>query len=209
MKKVLSILLAFVLAALAPCAFADELTVQAVPTGVSPGLFTALFEFVTSQGDYSYTLEENAVSEDGYEVYTAHANGIAMDVKAYAADDTVEYVIGTAIEYKINSPEEAGKLGTWFGGSLANAVFTVYFGGGGENTDEAMAALNASVDEFLTFLQETLSNYDNLKRGAAMTTSILGYPTGIEISGAANSKSATLNLKFIITGKDGQLEISK
>ena len=28
-------------------------------------------------------------------------------------------------------------------------------------------------------------------------------------AGTAGSKSATLNLKFIITGKDGKLEISK
>ena len=210
MKKTVSLLLVFLLVVLSACAFADTLSVRpGTPAGISKDFYKAVFDITCSTVGVSYTWEEQPAAEDGYEVYTAHADEIRMDLKVYTSGGKVSHVAIVAENYYIPGPDEAFILGEWLSQTLGSAVFSFYYAEGGKNTDNMGILLDACIDQYSLFLGTSLTDHSALPGGIATTMDVLEYPTGLEINGTGTEKEATLNIRFVVTTKDGQVEVSK
>ncbi len=168
-----------------------------------------MFDIASSTAGFSYTWEEQPAAEDGYEVYTAHADGIRMDLKVYTTGGKVSHVAIVTENYDIPGPNEAFVLREWLGQTLGSAVFSFYYAEGGENTEDMGDQLDAGINQYLLFLSTGLKDHSAIPGGIATAVDILGYKTGLEISGIGTDTEATLNIRFIVTTKDGLVEVSK
>ena len=210
MKRTAAIVLALILSLVSVGAFADTLTIQpTTPINITQDNFRSVFDIVSNASDFVFTWEEAPVAEDGYEVYTAHANDVALDVKLYAADGALLYVASQIKEYKIRSSSDAFTIGQWVGGSFAAIAYTAYLADTGDLSGERAEELNAATAQIVEFLGECLNDNQKLKAGAVTTLTVLDHPAACEISGVATSKEGTLNIRVVVAGQDSVLGSEK
>ena len=208
MKKALSVFLILALALLSACASADTLVIRTgAPSAASMGSFKAFFDYIASSVEYSVVWEDTPVSENGYEVYTAHANGTALSIKVYVSGGAVSHIIVQSDGYAVNSTYDAGMLGQWFGKTLYTAVASLYFGESTNPGIQLPAALSAGVDRAMETLMACLGD-NRIMNGIVTAMNILDYPVGLEITATGSSIPAALNMKFAVAGKSSRLESS-
>ena len=58
-------------------------------------------------------------------------------------------------------------------------------------------------------LTNGFSSDDQLAKGLAAYTTVLGYPTGLGISGTIDGLNVTLTMNIAVTSADGQLNVVK
>lgn len=210
MKRTAAILLALILALAAVGAFADTLAIQpGTPIGAPPDVFCSVFDIVSDASGFTFTWEEAPVSEDGYEVYTAHANDVDLDVKLYASDGYVSYAASQIKEYKITNSDEAFTIGQWIGGSFAAVAYTAYLADSGDVSGERAEELNDAASQIVEFLGECLDDNQKLKAGAVTTFTALDHPVACEVSGVATSQEGILTMRVVVAGLDAIFESGK
>ena len=137
MKRTAAMFLALTLALVSVGAFADTLTIQpGTPINATPDIFQSVFGIIAGASGLSFTWEEAPVAEEGYEVYTAHAGNVDLDVQLYVSDGFVSYAACQIKEYKINNANDASTIGRWVGGSFAAIVYTAYLADSGDMSGE-------------------------------------------------------------------------
>ena len=204
MRKTAAVLLACALALFSVGAFADTLTIrQGTPIDATPDVFKSVFDIIANASEFAFSWEEAPVSEDGYEVYTAHANDVDLDVKLYVSDGAVSYAVCQINEYKIRTADDAFTIGKWIGGSFGVIVYTAYLADSGDVSGERVGELNEGTEQIVQFLGECLDDNQKLKEGAVTTLTVLDHPTACEISGAVTPKEGTLNIRIVVAGPDG------
>ena len=206
MKRTAAILLALTLALVSVGAFADTLTIQpGTPINATPDTFQSVFGIIAGASELSFTWEDAPAAEEGYEVYTAHADGVDLDVKLYVSDGYVSYAACEIKEYKISNTNDAYTIGQWIGNSIASIAYTVYLADSGDMSGERADELNEAAQQIIQFMGECLSDAQKLQDGAIMTFTVLDHPAGCEISGVATPQEGILNIRIVVAGQDGVL----
>ncbi len=206
MKKTAAILLALTFALASAGALADTLTVQpGTPINATPDIFQSVFGIIAGSSRLFFTWEEAPAAEEGYEVYTAHAGDVDLDVKLYVSDGFVSYAACQIKEYKISNANDAYTIGKWVGSSIASIAYTVYLADSGDMSGDRAEELNDAAQQIVQFMAECLGDAQKLQDGAVMTFTVLDHPAGCEISGVATPQEGTLNIRIVVAGQDGVL----
>ena len=212
MKKILALLLALTMILASGLAFADVIVLTpGTPTGCGAELFKAYFTVMTQNAGYNFTWTTTPLSEDGTDVYTALSEDGAMTVKAFCVDGNVSYVLGYgSLSVDTTDQASAEKFGEWLGAALSGACLSIYAG------DEGPDAVAGITDQFqnevtplLYSVTSKLTSDEKMKNGVADITTVLGYPCGMLISGAAEGTTVNMTMQVYVGSKDTQLVIDE
>ena len=98
----------------------------------------------------------------------------------------------------------------FFGATLGGSLVSLKIGEDGlasiseGNLDTEM---QEAIKPLEPILLSAFMSEENLAKGAAGSVVALGYPVGIEVSGSMNGDEITVNMKVMVTSKDGQLNV--
>ena len=211
MKRFLALILSLVMICTAGLAFADSLVVTpGAPTGCAFTLFQTYFDILTQSSGYTFNWDSSAVQEDGFDVYSATTEDGAMSIKVHCTDGKVSYVTGEGtIKTKMSDTNGARKFGEWFGVSMAGTCLGLYAGENGADalTQEVSTRFQTELTPMITVIQDGVSNPSKLKNGVAGQTVVLGYITGLEVSGDVDGSDIILTMKIAVTSPDGKVNI--
>ena len=210
MKKILALVLVFIMIAATGIACADTLDfIPGSPTACSIDGFKLFFNYFTSSAGYSFIWEENAVQEDGWDVYSAMASDGSAKIKICCIDGKVVYVTSEgSFTADRDDSAAADQFGEWFGYIILYPCMSLFIG------DKGIEAMNDDVKnrmrtEMITLYTDFESElYDeNLIKGMAFISNILDYPTGVEASGSVNDNIININLRIVLGNQDSTLKI--
>ena len=210
MKKILALILTVTLLAAAGAALADTMKVEAgSPTVCAPELFQTYFDLVAGSSGYNFTWDPAPATEGEYSVYTATSSDGKMIVKVYAKNGGVVYAEGTGtIPVDLTNSESLRTFGEWFGASISCMGFSMFIGENGAeafNDGSAMATFQDDLNSFVTELQGGMNSASEILNGFVITSTILGYPAGLEVKGSLDGGSVTLAMRVVVCSKDGNL----
>ncbi len=212
MKKALALILALMMAIAVAPAFADSLVLTpGTPAECTFESFKSWYDVLTGTSNFTYTWDETPVNEDGYEVYTAHENDGLMELKVYLADGKISHMIGTASgTFAMTDTDSAQKFGSSFGAVLAGGTMGLLIS---EDGYEALGEKAATFESELMPLADLLTNgftdITQLSNGLAADVILAGYPAGLDLTGSILGTNITINMRVLITSKDGQLTVTK
>ena len=211
MKKMIALLLALAAMAAFGLAHAETLNVvPGTPLNSSVDEFIAYFDLMSSASGYEFTWDEQATTEDQYTVRTAVSSDGSMSLKAYALDGNICYAVAEgSSQFDPNDYEAGQKFGEWFGASIGGITLGFYIcengtAGLSEKMNDVLAQFQSDLTPLTEFLSGGLSE-EAVADGKVTTTTILGYPTGMEVAAAMSGEQVQMSLKIAVTGKDGQL----
>lgn len=209
MKKTVSILLALILAAVSCCAFADSLDIQAgTPMA---GTYDTLVTLFSAYGSTNLSVTWDGQAKEGvFEVYIGHVVGKEdIELKVFTTGGKVCFLTATGSKtVSFTDMAAARALGEDIGTVLGVGALAIYSLDGGQITKDLTTQFTTDLQNILTPLTDGLSNEKQLlEKGAASAALVLGYPTGLEISGTGSAGSATLDWRIVMGSKDTQLTV--
>ena len=74
-------------------------------------------------------------------------------------------------------------------------------------TQEISTRFQTELTPMITVIQDGVSNPSKLKNGVAGQTVVLGYITGLEVSGDVDGSDIILTMKIAVTSPDGKVNI--
>ena len=213
MKKALLLLLAVILMSVTCLAGADSLeVVPGSPSNCQILLFKTYFDLLTSSSGYNFTWNDTTTAEDGYTVHTAVSETGILTIKVYVKDNCVCFATGEGTTtLSMYDSSAAQTFGEWFGISIGGLVVGMYAGENGPSslTNAVTSQFATELNPLVEVLNSGFTSEEELANGIAGTTTILGYPTGLEVSGSVNGTNITLTLGIATVNADGQLNIIK
>ena len=214
MKKFAALILAIILAAAVSLAGADSLElVPGTAAECTVDIFQTYFDMISAAAGYDFTWDEAPVTEDGYDVYVAHAGEGMLEMKLYTQEGKFCYVVGAGSgSFATTDSSAANTFGTWFGATLGGTLISLKIGEEGLSAiadENLQTELQSAITPLEPILLSAFLSEENLAKGAAGSVTALGYPIGIEINGAIDGDQISVNMKVIVTSKDGQLNVKE
>ncbi len=202
MKKIIALLMALMMLAVVGAAAAETLDfVPGAPTACPFAGFQTYFTALAGASGYAFTWDAEPAEEDAYTVYTAVSEDETLKVGVYVQDDNVVFIQAEgAISLKITDAAAAQKFGEWFGVALSNSAICMRLAGGDTaflSDSNLGSTLQADVQPLVSILMNDF-NDDTLSQGKAATSTVLGYPAGLEISGSTNGSSVSLTMRTVV-----------
>ncbi len=201
MKKVFALLLTLMMLA---AGLAAAETLELVPGTTESCPFTTFktyFDTIAQQSGYTFTWADEPAAENGYEVYSTVSADGAMVIKVYVLNGNVCYTDGEGtVTLDMTDASSAQKFGEWFGVALSNSAICMRLAGGDTaflSDSNLSSTLQADVQPLVSILMNDF-NDDTLSQGKAATSTVLGYPAGLEISGSTNGSSVSLTMRTVV-----------
>ena len=214
MKKFAALILALILAAAVSLAGAETLAlVPGTPAECTTELFQTYFNMISSAAGYEFTWDEAPVTEDGFDVYTAHTAAGPLEMKLYTQDGKFCHLVGEGTQtFSETDTEAANTFGTWFGATLGGSLISLKIGEEGLESISSMAdtldtEMQAAIQPLQPILLNAFLSAENMAKGSAGAVNALGYPVGIQVGGSIDGDQITVNMKIMVTSKDGQLNV--
>ena len=135
-------------------------------------------------------------------MYSAVSADDAMVIKVYVLDGNVCYTDGEgAVTLNMTDASSAQKFGEWFGVALSNSAICMRIAGGDTaflSDSNFSSSLQADVQPLVSILMNDF-NEDTLSKGKAATSTVAGYPAGLEIIGSiADNTSVSLTMRTVV-----------
>ena len=209
MKRIVALVLVFMMIAAAGIACADTLDfIPGSPTTCSIDDFKLFYNYFTSSSGYSFVWEENAVKEDAWDVYSAMTSDGSMNINIYCTDGNVVYVVRDGFfTADLDDSTAADQFGQWFGFIILDPCMSLFLG------EKGIEAMNDDVQNRMTTEMITLyTDFENelyegnLEKGMAFISSILDYPTGVEASSSIIGTMININLRVVSANQDSTLK---
>ena len=204
MRRILALILAVLIMTAAGTACAETAALQMVPTTCPPETFILYFDILSRQAGYSFTWVDSVGTEGPYSVYLGECEDGTMLMNIYAMDGSVIYTdCAGSITINDDDAESASRFGEWFGCAIGGSVLSLHLGESGntsissEELEKYSADVNNIVSELQTYTEQQMLN------GCVITKPVLDYPTSLEINGTRNGKIVTINIRAVVTGKNG------
>ncbi len=209
MKKILALILALMLLAVAGLAGADTLEVEAgTPSGCSIEMFKLYFSAMEESAGYKFVWNDNVYNDGNYLVYSGKSGDDVMTINIYTLNGNVVYAEGVgSISANLSDQAAAQSFGEWFGAAIGGMTFGLYIGENGAASVDVNLT-NKFTNDLLpltTVLTSELSSDEKLANGVVGTATVLGYPTGLEMKGVAMGTSVLMTMKIMVTSSDGKL----
>ena len=211
MKKVFALLLALMMLAAGLAAAETLELVPGTPENCPFLMFKTYFDTIAQQSGYQFTWTDEPAAENGYEVYSTVSSDETMTIKVYVLDGNVCYTEGEGtVTLDLSNAASAQKFGEWFGVALSNSAICMRLAGGDTaflSDSNFASTLQADVQPLVSILMNDF-NDETLSKGKAATSTVVGYPAGLEISGSmADETSVTLTMRTVVTCEAGQLSV--
>lgn len=208
MKKLLALLLALVMVAAIGLASAEKLEiVPGTPSKCPIDQFKLWFDTMTQNYGYTFTWSDQAVAEDGFDVYSAVTEDNQMEVKAYTVGGNVSYVVGVSTgTFAITDESGANAFGERLGAVLGGSGLGLLIGEEGfAAVEEKAGNYEAEITPLLYVLLNGFTSEDQLAKGVAGSVTALGYPTGLELYGTTSGDTITITMTVVVASADAQL----
>ena len=202
MKKVFALLLTLMMLTAGLAAAETLELVPGTPENCPFTTFKTYFDMIAQQSGYTFTWADEPAAENGYEVYSAVSADDAMVIKVYVLDGNVCYTDGEgAVTLNMTDASSAQKFGEWFGVALSNSAICMRIAGGDTaflSDSNFASSLQADVQPLVSILMNDF-NEDTLSKGKAATSTVAGYPAGLEISGSiVDNTSVSLTMRTVV-----------
>ena len=211
MKKVLALVLVFIMVAAAGIACADTLEfTPGSPTACAIEAFQLYYTLLADSAGYSFEWEENAVKEGDWDVYSALSSDGSLQIKIYCTDGNIVYAVSEgSITSDMSDTAAAEQFGQWFGVAIMDTCASLFIGEKGVEalTDDVGNRMTADFNALYAAFIGVVASEEDLVKGPALVGTMLDYPTGLETNGSIDGNIINLTMRIVTVSPDSTLNV--